>query len=135
MVTLTGTARQLLLLSGEDHPRGGFQPYLVGAAGGALELVTFRGEPLLPFVATDVGEAPSSAACNKAGGIDLVTAEVTGPVGITPTWDVTTTSFELDGNEASPVAQDTEEDVTDETLREARPELFSPELLLSGCAS
>ncbi|HET7689548.1 MAG TPA: hypothetical protein VFK41_04155 [Nocardioidaceae bacterium] len=135
VVTLQGTDRQLLLLSGEDQPRGGFQPYLVGAADGVIGLVTFQGDPLLPFAATDGGEAPSSASCNANGGIDLSQAEVSGPVGITPTWTVATTSYELDGNLASPVAQTTEEDVPDGTLREERPELFAPELLLGDCAS
>lgn len=135
VVTLKGTDRQLLLLSGEDAPGGGFQPYLVGAADGVLGLVTFRGEPLLPFVAIDGGEAPSSATCNSTAGIDLTTAEVTGPVGLTPTWDVATTSYELVGNQASPVAQNVDEDVSDDALREERPELFAPELLLVDCAS
>jgi len=133
VVTLKGTDRQLLLLTGEDQPRGGYQPYLVGEANGVIDLVTFRGEPLLAFVATDGGAAPSTAHCNESGGIDLVTAEVTGPAGIEPTWDVTTTSYSLDGNQASPAAQDTAEDIADATLREEQPDLFSPELLLSDC--
>ncbi|HSV37680.1 MAG TPA: hypothetical protein VLI04_02870 [Nocardioidaceae bacterium] len=134
VVTLIGTERQLLLLSGESAGRGGFQPYLVGEENGVIALVEAQGSPLIPFVATDGGALPSTARCNDSGGIDVVEARPSEPAGVIPTWDVTTTSYTLEGNIASPAAQNVDEGVDDELLREQQPDLFTSGLLLGDCS-
>ena len=135
VVTLAGTDRQLLLVSGETVERGGYQPYLVGEENGVIGLVTYHGGPLLPFVATDGGALPGTARCNDSGGIDIVSATPVEPAELTPKWDVTVTSYTLEGNEGTAAAQTLDEGVDDAELREQQPDLFSPALLLADCAA
>jgi len=134
VITLVGTDRQLLLLSGDSAGRGGFQPYLVGEENGVLALVEAHGSTLIPFLAHDGGAAPSTARCNESGGIDVVEARPTEPAGVIPKWDVTTTSYAVAGNVASPVAQNVEPDVPDEQLREQQPDLFYATGVLEACS-
>lgn len=64
----------------------------------------------------------------------MVEARPNEPVGVIPLWDVTTTSYTLEGNVASPAAQTVDEDVPDEQLREEQPDLFTSGLLLGDCS-
>lgn len=117
----------LVYVSGRPHPRGGFQPHLVGLASGDLAEVTTSGHPLLPFVATDGSGAPATADCTADGGIATLTASTHEPPGIVLAWDLRRTTYSLHGTRArqeSTRAVDTA--VADPVLRKERPELYRP---------
>jgi len=134
-VQLKGTKRQLVLVSGASHLRGGVQPYLVGEAANVIGLVTYQGNPLLPFIATDGGELPGAAHCNASGGIDVVSVARSKDSGLAVAYDVTTTSYTLAGDVATPAAQRSAGPVPDDQLRTEQPELFDATRLLSDCVT
>lgn len=125
--------RDLLLVLGGFHPRGGFQPHLFGLDPDVGE-VTVDGRPLLAFVATDGGGTPTGARCGRDGTIDVLTATTSKPPGIVLAWDVTRTTYRLDGNQAVETGSEQIRDhVADPTLRKAMPDLFDPEALFARC--
>ena len=50
-----------------EHPRGGYQLRVYAADGEALTELEVDGQPLVPFVATDVAGAPVSVDCGDEG--------------------------------------------------------------------
>ncbi len=83
------------------------------------------GEPVLPFVATDGGGAPTTATCTDDGGIEVVTATTAEPPGVVLAWDVQRTPYAIEGLDATPVGDATvQADVADPLLRTRVPELF-----------
>ena len=89
-----------LLVTRQDHPRGGFQ-LSVYAAGpdGLVELKT-DGHPIVPFVALDVQEHPLSVDCTD-GGVVLTEAVAHKPAGVTAAWDIQRTTYAVDGGEVT----------------------------------
>jgi hypothetical protein len=134
VVQLRGSDRQLLMVRGEPHPRGGYMLHLFGGADGQIGEVLADGEPLLGFVATDGGGAPATASCTTDSGIAELTAKTHAPPGIVLAWDVWRTTYTLNGNTA--VAESTEqvEDAAaDPILRKEMPQLFDPSGYLTDC--
>ena len=108
-VTAPGQDGQLLVTRAE-HPRGGYQLRVYAADGDdALTELEVDGNPLVPFVATDVQEHPLSIDCAD-GGLVLTEAVLHEPMGAQPTWDITRTSYAVDG---ASVRMGTTEDVAD----------------------
>jgi hypothetical protein len=128
-----GLDRELLLVRGAPHPRGGFEQHLLGAVDGRLEPVTAGDEPLLGFVATDGGGLPGTARCGPDGTITVVRVSEHRPPGVVQAWDVRTTTFRIDGTEARRVAEVTEEAVPDPRLRQEQPRLFEVGAELADC--
>jgi hypothetical protein len=86
-----------LLLMTTRHPRGGFQATLYGYEGGELVELKADGEPILPFIATDVLTDPIAARCVE-GGFEIDHARRHEPIGVVPAWDVDRTVYTVDGN-------------------------------------
>jgi len=95
-----------LLVTRQDHPRGGFQLRVYAA--GADELVELKADdhPLVPFVALDVQEHPLSIDCTD-GGVVLTEAVAHKPPGVVFAWDIQRTTYALEGAEVT--AEETEE--------------------------
>jgi hypothetical protein len=96
VVQFPGRTGEVLLVTAQ-HPRGGFQANLFGYADGKLEALTIEGEPVFPFVATDVMTDPISARCT-ADGFEVLHARRHEPIGVVPAWDVDRTAYTVDGN-------------------------------------
>jgi hypothetical protein len=126
-------APDLVLLYAKPHPRGGSQPHLFGAGGKAgLVEVTAGGRPVLPFVATDGGNAPMTATCTPDGGIAVLTGKAHQPPGIILAWDVTETSYDVKGGRAVETgSQLVQKAAADPLLRKYHPELFDGSLFAS----
>ena len=97
-VRLTGHAGDLLVTR-QDSPRGGFQTRIFAYAGGKVTEVTAQGRPLVPFVATDVPQQPTSVDCQ---GGRIVVSQAVGARPAGTTWTVRQTAYALDGATASP---------------------------------
>jgi len=134
VVQLSGTGRQLLMVREQAHPRGGYMVHLFGGADGEFGEVLSNGEPVVGFVATDGGMPPGTATCTDVAGIAMVTAIADKPPGIVLAWDVTRTTYSIDGN----TAKQTSSKViltaaADPILREENPQLFDPEGFFADC--
>jgi hypothetical protein len=90
-----------LLVTREEHPRGGFQLRLY-AAGKDAELTELEvdGHSVLPFVALDVQEHPLSIDCSD-GGVVVTEAVAHEPHGVVFAWDIKRTSYAVDGSEVT----------------------------------
>ena len=101
-----------LVVTRQDHPRGGFQLRLFAAGAEDLtELKDGKG-PLVPFVALDVDEHPFSIDCTD-GGVVLTEAVPHEPPGVIFAWDVKRTTYALDGTD---VEAGTSEEIADNVL-------------------
>ncbi len=89
-----------LLVTRQDHPRGGFQLRLYDA--GADELVELKTDdhPLVPFVALDVQERPLSVDCAD-GGVVLTEAVAHKPPGVIFAWDIQRTTYAVEDGEVT----------------------------------
>jgi len=119
-------APDLVLLSEQPHPRGGYQPHLFGGGGpdGLVE-VTADGQPVVPFVATDGGAAPMTATCTKEAGVAVITGTASEPPGVVLAWDLHRTAYDIvDGLAVHPQTSVLQKDVADPLLRKEMPELF-----------
>ena len=121
VVQIPGREGEVLLIT-PHHPRGGFQARLFGYADGELAELTVDGQPIFPFVATDVTTTPLSARCIP-GGFELLEAEAHEPIGILAAWDVFRTAYRVDGNAVTKATRtEIADNVLDEELsREYRP--------------
>lgn len=116
-----------LLVTRQDHPRGGFQLRVYVADDGKLVELNVDDHPLVPFVALDVEEHPMSVDCAD-GGVVLTEAVAHEPVGVMFAWDVKRTSYAIDGTGVTPgvTAGPTEEiadNVLPKQLRSKYPDL------------
>lgn len=93
-----GDRRELLLVRGGVHPRGGYQPH-VFVLDERLRELRVDGDPLVPFIATDGGAAPLMARCTDDGGVEVLTATLAAPPTKPPVWDVARTTYRWDGGE------------------------------------
>jgi hypothetical protein len=128
VVRTPGRASDLLLVesaSGSD----GVQAHLFAANG---REVRHDDRPLLPAV--DTGRrTPVDAACGPGGRLTVVTAKAHQPPGIVLAWDVTRTTYAVEGDLARTVRTSTvARAVADPTLRRRHPELYDGRLL-AGC--
>jgi hypothetical protein len=94
-VTLTGHHGQLLVTQ-QNHPRGGYQLHVYALADKKLVELQDRGNPLVPFVATDT--RPISYAVNCEGGSIVVSQAVAKTNG---RWDLRRTTFTVAGGTAT----------------------------------
>lgn len=98
-VRVPGRTGDLVLLL-ERHPRGGFQTHLYGYSDGSLAELEASGQPLFPFIATDVLTDPITARCVD-GGFEVLHARRHEPIGVVPAWDVDRTTYQVDGNDVT----------------------------------
>ena len=85
-----------LLVTRQDHPRGGFQLRVYAAGDGKLVELEVDGHSLVPFVALDVQEHPLSVDCTN-GGVVITEAVAHEPPGVMFTWDVRRTPYAVEG--------------------------------------
>ncbi len=121
-----------LLVTRQEHPRGGFQVRLWSSDGSRLrELTDADGHSLVPFVATDVKEQPVSIDC--AGDRLVVTTAVPHtPMGVMFAWDVRRTTYRVDDGRAR--VMDTAEiadNVRPDQLRKRYPALAGQQFFKS----
>lgn len=134
VIELSRTKRQLLLVDEEAHPRGGSQPHLFGHGDDGLGEVMVDGHPVLGFVATDGGAAPTTAVCTDDGGIATLSATPHEPAGDRLTWDVRQRTYALEGTAAREVTAETvTTGAVDASLRRRLPALFETDSLFSDC--
>ncbi|HSE72705.1 MAG TPA: hypothetical protein VLA97_18200 [Nocardioidaceae bacterium] len=134
VVQLEDTERQLLLVRGEAHPRGGYALVLVGGADGAIGEVRTGSGAVLQFVATDGGGLPETATCTADGGVAVLSAREHKPADIVVAWDVQRTAYRLDGNEAVETSSEQiRTAAADPLLRKEMPQLFDPEGHFADC--
>jgi hypothetical protein len=125
--------RELLLVRGGAHPRGGFQPHLFTVYGGLHE-VTVDGRPLLPFVATDGGGLPATARCGDDGTVEVLTATTSEPPGIVLAWDVQRTTYRIGESGVEELdSSQIEDHAADPVLRKEMPQLFRPDGFFADC--
>jgi hypothetical protein len=86
-----------LLVTRQNHPRGGFQLRLYAAGQDGLVELKTDGHPLVPFVALDVQEHPLSIDCSD-GGVVLTEAVAHKPPGVLATWDIQRTTYAVEGS-------------------------------------
>lgn len=103
-----------LLVTRQDHPRGGFQLRVFAAAADRLAELRVKDRSLVPFVALDVEEHPWSIDC-RDGGLVLTEAVTHEPAGVVFAWDIKRTTYSLEGAEVT--AGPTEE-IADNVLPE-----------------
>jgi len=89
-----------LLVTRQDHPRGGFQLRVYAAGDGKLVELEVDGHSLIPFVALDVQEHPLSVDCTN-GGVVLTEAVSHEPPGVMFAWDIKRTSYAVEGTEVT----------------------------------
>jgi hypothetical protein len=98
-IAFPGRAGAVLAVA-PQHPRGGFQLRLFGYADGKLAELTVDGQPIFPFVATDVTSTPLSATCTSAG-FEVTEARPHQPIGVVPAWDLYRTTYSVAGNQVT----------------------------------
>ena len=121
-VTVPGQDAQLLVTR-QEHPRGGFQLRVYAAGAGALTELKKDGETLFPFVATDVEEHPASIDCSDQG-IVVTEAVPHEPVGVVAAWDVQRTTYTLeDGKVTAGPTEEVADNVLPKQLAGKYPDL------------
>lgn len=90
-----------LLVTRQDHPRGGFQLRVYMTSGAQLTELTVGRRSLLPFVALDVEEHPWSIDCGD-GGLVFTEAVAHQPHGVVATWDIRRTTYTVSGGQITP---------------------------------
>ena len=113
-----------LLVTRQDHPRGGFQLRLYAAGPDGLVELRTDDHPIVPFVALDVQERPLSVDCTD-GGVVLTEAVAHKPAGVMFAWDIQRTTYTVGEGEVT--ARKTEE-IADNVLP-AQLEAKYPELV------
>ena len=86
-----------LLVTRQDHPRGGFQLRVFAQGENGLAELEVDGHSLVPFVALDVQEHPLSIDCAD-GGVVVTEAVAHEPHGVVFAWDIKQTSYAVNGS-------------------------------------
>jgi hypothetical protein len=89
-----------LLVTRQDHPRGGYQLHVFAKGPDGLVELTDAGKPLVPFVATDTRPIPYTVDCH--GDAIVVSEAVAKPSG---TWDLSRTTYTVAGSTATKSGQ------------------------------
>lgn len=112
-----------LLVTRQDHPRGGFQTRVFALDEDRLVELEGDQRPLVPFVATDVQEQPVSIDCVD-GGVAVTRAVAHEPAGVVFAWDVRRTTYSFDGATLKAgVTKEIADNVLPGKLRTEYPEL------------
>jgi hypothetical protein len=90
-----------LLVTRSDHPRGGYQLRVYAAGPAELDELQIGGNPLVPFLATDVQEHPFSIDCGD-GGLIVTEAVAHEPPGVAAAWDIRRTTYVFEGVRVTP---------------------------------
>jgi len=85
-----------VVVTRQDHPRGGFQTRVFALAGDEFAQLEIDGRALVPFVATDAQEHPISIDCGN-NVITVTEAVAHEPAGVMFAWDVRQTTYALQG--------------------------------------
>ncbi len=85
-----------LLVTRQDHPRGGYQLRVYAVGPGGLVELKDGGQPLVPFVATDTRPISSTVDCH--GGSIVVKQAVAKPGG---RWAIERTTYAVNGTAAT----------------------------------
>jgi len=121
-----------LVVTRQEHPRGGFQMRVFARAGARLvELDRDNGESLVPFVATDVQEHPVSVDCDQDA---LVVTEAVAhdPPGVMAAWDVRRSTFTVaDGKAAAQGSEEVADNLQAGQLERDFPELVDHAMFAS----
>ncbi len=112
-----------LAVTRQDHPRGGFQTRVFAFADDQPEQLEIDGQPLVPFVATDVQEHPVSIDCGD-NSIVVTEAVAHEPAGVMFAWDIKQTTYALQGTTvtAGPT-EETADNVLPAQLKKGYPDL------------
>lgn len=113
-----------LLLTRQEHPRGGFQLRLYAVGTTVLSELRVEGRPVVPFVALDVQEHPLSVDCMD-GGVTVTEAVAHRPRGAVFAWDIRRTPYAVDG---TVVTRGPTREIAD-NVRARRLEVTYPDLL------
>lgn len=128
-----GDRRELLVVHGGVHPRGGYQPHLF-VLDDRLRELRVDGQPLLPFIATDGGAAPVMARCTDDGGVEVLTATLAEPPTKPPALDVARTTYRWSGGELRPAETDRIHDsVPESQVRHRWPGMSTDPELFANC--
>lgn len=121
-----------LLVTRQDHPRGGFQVRLWSSDGSELrQLTDSEGNALVPFVATDVKENPVSIDC-AGDGLVVTEAVPHKPTGVAFAWDVRRTTYRVeDGRARVTSSREVADNVLPDQLRRKFPELAGQQFFKS----
>jgi hypothetical protein len=134
VVHLRGSGQELVMLRGQNHPRGGYLLHLYAAGTHGLAELLVDGRPVLGFVATDGGAAPATATCTPGGGIATWRATAHQPPGIVLAWDVRRTRYDVEGTQLRRTDHRlVREAVADPLLREQMPALFETDGYFADC--
>lgn len=101
-----------LVVTRQDHPRGGFQLRVYAAGDGKLVELEVDGHSLVPFAALDVQEHPLSIDCTN-GGVVITEAVAHEPPGVMFAWDIRRTPYVVDG---TTVTAGTAKEIADNVL-------------------
>ena len=112
-----------LLVTRQDHPRGGFQLRLYAAGPDGLVELKTDGHPIVPFVALDVQEHPLSVDCAD-GGVVLTEAVAHKPPGVNFAWDIHRTTYAVqDGEVTAGATEEIADNVLPAHLKAKYPDL------------
>jgi hypothetical protein len=112
-----------LLVTRQDHPRGGFQLREYAAGDGELVELKIDGHPLVPFIALDVQEHPLSVDCAD-GGVVITEGVPHDPPGVMFAWDIRRTSYAVQDSEVTPgETQEIADNVLPDQLETKYPDL------------
>jgi hypothetical protein len=114
-VRLTGHDGDLLVTR-QDHPRGGYQLHVFAAGPDGLAELKDANQPLIPFVATDT--RPVSATVDCQGGEIVVAQAVAGAGG---QWDVRRTTYKVAGDAATRAGTKTTSGLTPKRVDQLMP--------------
>ena len=101
-----------LLVTRQEHPRGGYQIRVFTLDGDSLVEVRDGESPLVKFIATDVQEHPLSIDCT-AGGLVLTEAVAHEPRGVMFAWDVMRTTYAV---KPGAVTRESSKEIADNVL-------------------
>ncbi len=113
-----------LLVTRQQHPRGGFQIRVFTLDEDTLVEVRDGDSPLVKFIATDVQEHPLSIDCTD-GGLVLTEAVAHEPRGVMFAWDVRRTTYAV---APGAVSRESSEEIADNVLPAQLPRKF-PQLV------
>lgn len=131
-----GDLARPLLVTREDHPRGGRQvhAYLGGGAGEPVtELVDRAGNPIIGFIATDTRPMMHASVSCTPQGLRVLHATPTVPRGVLVAWDIDETTYRVDNDGAHLTGRErVGTSVPERTLREDWADLAHDRMFV-GC--
>jgi hypothetical protein len=105
-----------LLVTRQDHPRGGYQLHIYALGGTELVELQDAGKPLVPFVATDTRPISATVDCQ---GSDIVVQEAVAGSG--GQWDIRRTTYEVSEGAATKAGTKTTSKLTPKRVDQLMP--------------